>query len=156
MEAYEIVQIIKFSLFAILTVGSAWLVKRATPEKRIHWFFGCSILNVIMFGTYGPIAIIAILGILALTKKEEDYPLADVGSGALAIFAFVIGGSFHVFSLFMIVGGFYWIWLAIQMESFSMFLVGVFPLTFFVTAPVGAYSLIFETPQWVTDWFLNM
>ena len=46
-------------------------------------------------------------------------------------------------------GGLYWLWIAVQLGSFSMFVIGVFPLCYIVTAPVGAYSILFGVPNWV-------
>ena len=48
-------------------------------------------------------------------------------------------------------GGIYWLWEAIQIKSFGMFLAGIFLP--FVTAPVGGYMLIFGTPNWVLSLF---
>ena len=50
-------------------------------------------------------------------------------------------------------GGLYWLWIAVQIGSFFMFVVGVFPLFYIVTAPVGAYSFLFGVPNWVFAMF---
>jgi CBS-domain-containing membrane protein len=34
-----------------------------------------------------------------------------------------------------------------------MFVMGLFPLTALIVAPVGAYSLIFGVPEWVFNFF---
>lgn len=51
------------------------------------------------------------------------------------------------------IGSLYWLWMAIQLGSFLMFVVGIFPLSIIVTAPVGAYSLLFGAPDWVFSTF---
>lgn len=51
------------------------------------------------------------------------------------------------------VGSLYWFWMAIQLGSFLMFLVLLFPPAFIVAAPVGAYSMIFGVPSWVISTF---
>lgn len=50
-------------------------------------------------------------------------------------------------------GGLYWLWIAVEIGSFFMFVVGVFPLCYVVTAPVGAYSILFGVPNWVYAMF---
>jgi len=68
---------------------------------------------------------------------------SGVGSflgGTLAIVLYALWG----------LGGLYWLWMSIQIGSFLMFVVGIFPpSTIFVAAPVGAYSLLFGVPDWV-------
>lgn len=51
------------------------------------------------------------------------------------------------------VGTLYWLWMAIQIGSFVMFLVILFPPAMIITGPIGIYSLIFGTPQWVFNIF---
>ncbi len=50
-------------------------------------------------------------------------------------------------------GTLYWLWMAIQLGSFMMFAVLIFPPSFIVTGPVGMYSLIFGPPDWVISTF---
>ncbi|XGA81355.1 hypothetical protein OR573_06915 [Halomonas sp. CH40] len=50
-------------------------------------------------------------------------------------------------------GGLYWLWVAIQIGSFMMFVVGLFPLFYIVTVPVGAWSILFGVPDWVFRFF---
>ena len=45
--------------------------------------------------------------------------------------------------------GLHWVWTAIQISSFSMFAIGLIPICWIVTVPVGAYSLVVEVPSWV-------
>ncbi len=49
-------------------------------------------------------------------------------------------------------GAIYWLWLAVQMGSVWMFVIGVIPIFFIVTGPVGVWSYVFGSlPQWVTN-----
>jgi len=50
-------------------------------------------------------------------------------------------------------GDLYWIWMAIQLESFAMFLLGVLGPVAFFTGAVGAWSFFFQPPLWIYDWF---
>jgi hypothetical protein len=52
------------------------------------------------------------------------------------------------------IGSLYWLWIAIQIGSFLMFVIGVFPITTILIAmPVGAWSLLFGVPDWVISVF---
>lgn len=52
------------------------------------------------------------------------------------------------------IGSLYWLWIAIQIGSFFMFVIGVFPITTILIAmPVGAWSLLFGVPDWVISVF---
>lgn len=87
-------------------------------------------------------------------KKDDDNPLADIGSGFIVIFATGVYIILYGLGALMSVGGIYWLWMAIQLKSFSMFLVGLLPISWILTAPVGAYSLITQvTPEWIIEWF---
>ncbi len=70
----------------------------------------------------------------------------------------LFGGAFAIAMLplyFVLpLGWLYWLWLAIQFGNFWMFVVGVIPPTAILTAPIGAWSLLFGVPQWVLNWFL--
>jgi len=61
-----------------------------------------------------------------------------------------IGLSVIGLSLFIGLGGIYWLWLSIQAGSVAMFALGVLPPGLFVTAPVGAWSLLFGPPEWLS------
>lgn len=50
-------------------------------------------------------------------------------------------------------GDLYWLWIAIQLGSFGMFVLGVIPIFFVITAPVGAWSLLFGVPDWLASFF---
>ena len=63
----------------------------------------------------------------------------------------------HLLSIFApsilgILGFFYWLWMAIKIGSFWMFVVGISPLAF-MTVPVGAWSFFFGMPDWVGNMF---
>jgi hypothetical protein len=49
----------------------------------------------------------------------------------------------------MAIGGLYWLWIAIQIGSFGMFLVLLFPPALLLAAPIGMYSLVFGVPDWI-------
>jgi hypothetical protein len=51
------------------------------------------------------------------------------------------------------IGTIYWMWVAIQVGSFWMFVVGFIPPTAFFTGFVGGYAMIFGTPDWVFSTF---
>lgn len=65
-----------------------------------------------------------------------------------------VGGVSIIVGMIAIsIGGLYWLWVAIQIGSFFMFLVGIFPLFYIVTGPVGAWGLLFGMPNWVFNIF---
>ncbi len=74
-----------------------------------------------------------------------------------ALFKVILGlvGGLVALALGIIfpVGGLYWMWVAIQIGSFWMFVLGVIPPAWPVTSIVGAYSLLFGVPHWVFNWF---
>lgn len=51
------------------------------------------------------------------------------------------------------VGSLYWLWMAIQLGSFLMFALILFPPSIIITAPVGIYSILFGPPDWVLHVF---
>lgn len=55
--------------------------------------------------------------------------------------------------VFLGIGAVYWIWIAIKLGSFFMFVVGVLGPFVFLTAPIGAYMLMFGVPSWVYSVF---
>lgn len=71
-----------------------------------------------------------------------------------AIWDFMTGTmGFLVWGL-VAIGSLYWLWIAIQLGSFLMFVLGVFPITtIFLAMPVGAWSLLFGVPDWVINVF---
>ena len=61
-----------------------------------------------------------------------------------------IGLSIIGLSLFIGLGGIYWLWLSIRAGSVAMFALGILPPGLFVTALVGAWSLLFGPPEWLS------
>lgn len=56
-------------------------------------------------------------------------------------------------SILFVLGELYWLWTAIQIGSFWMFICGIIPPFIVVTGTVGAWSLLFGVPDWVTGLF---
>jgi hypothetical protein len=82
---------------------------------------------------------------------------ARVGRIMKQFFLHTLTGTFGIafYGLYggLIVGGFYWLWMAARFGSVLMFVIGIVPPAFVVTAPVGLYSLIFGPPHWVSSYF---
>jgi hypothetical protein len=65
-----------------------------------------------------------------------------------------LGGTLGIIILGLLcVGELYWFWISFQIGSFMMFAVGFLGPVILITAPVGAWSLIFGVPQWVINFF---
>jgi hypothetical protein len=47
----------------------------------------------------------------------------------------------------------YWLWLSVKLGSLSMFFIGLVPVSWIVTGPVGIYSFFFDIPHWVLTTF---
>lgn len=63
---------------------------------------------------------------------------------------FALGAAF----ILMVIGELYWLFISLQIGSFWMFLLGIFPITaFFLGGPVGAWSLVFGVPNWIYSLF---
>lgn len=78
-------------------------------------------------------------------EKIKDFFNSMFGAaGGIIMFAVML--SFPI-------GFLYWMWMAIQIGSFWMFVLGVVPPIFFVSAVIGAYSLIFGIPAWIFSTF---
>lgn len=69
------------------------------------------------------------------------------------IFGAAAGVIIILFYLSYGIGSVYWLWVSIQVGSFWMFLLGIAGPTIVVTGPIGAYSLIFGTPNWIFNTF---
>jgi len=69
------------------------------------------------------------------------------------LFAHPIKSIFLGCIVFLGLGNLYWLWLAIELGSFMMFVIGLLPLFAMITGPVGAWSLVFGLPLWVVDVF---
>jgi len=65
---------------------------------------------------------------------------------------FGVAGAFALMALFT-VGEVYWLWMAVNVKSFIMFFLGFAGPFFLITAPVGAYSLLFGMPYWIRSLF---
>jgi hypothetical protein len=53
----------------------------------------------------------------------------------------------------MLLANMYWLWLSLKLGSLSMFVIGLFPLSWIVTAPVSIWALVFDVPKWVLQTF---
>lgn len=80
---------------------------------------------------------------------DKGFPMGKIS----ALFETAMG--MVLFGLYSLVGigSLYWLWMAIQLESFMMFVVGIFPLFIIITAPIGTWSLLFGIPDWVYNIF---
>ena len=76
--------------------------------------------------------------------------IKDFLGGILALGGGVLGFGIYIL---IAIGGLYWLWMAIQIGSFGMFVVGLIPPFFILTAPIGAYSFIFGVPDWIFNIF---
>lgn len=144
-----------FLLTFIATVlVTVFLVKRSKGNARFYWFIGCVIASTYLIGyMFSPVSGLVSLLILFAIRNETDNALIDIRDGILHLISLSAGGLFLVMYGLLGIGGLYWLWMAIQLGSFGMFAIGIFPLAFLVTVPVGAYSLIFGMPDWVIALF---
>lgn len=46
-----------------------------------------------------------------------------------------------------------WLWLSLKLGSLGMFVVGLIPVSWIVTGPVGFWALVFDVPAWVLTTF---
>ncbi|MBI05331.1 MAG: hypothetical protein CMI96_05885 [Pelagibacteraceae bacterium] len=51
------------------------------------------------------------------------------------------------------IGSLYWLWMAIQISSFWMFVIGLLGPTMFFTGLIGGYSMLFGAPEWIYNTF---
>lgn len=67
----------------------------------------------------------------------------------------ILGGTLGIilWGLF-IIGELYWIWMSIQLGSFVMFFLGLAGPIIIITAPIGAWSILFGIPDWIINLFL--
>lgn len=71
-DIIEFASLFMLALFAASVLLTVFLVKRATPDRRARWFFGCAIVLLLLFGvSKGSIAILVSSAILALLKMFE-------------------------------------------------------------------------------------
>jgi hypothetical protein len=59
--------------------------------------------------------------------------------------------GFYAISLGMFAGWAYWMWMAIQMQSFAMFFFGILGPLGVVAALIGFWSLLFGAPVWLVQ-----
>ena len=59
----------------------------------------------------------------------------------------------YVLFLGIPIGELYWLWMAIKLGSFWMFVVGLLGPMIFIASPIGLYSLIFGIPRWIFSTF---
>lgn len=71
-------------------------------------------------------------------------------TGLFESLAFLLTGT--VYTLFGL-GFFYWTYLSYKLDSFWMFVIGFSPIAI-LTSPVGVYSMIFGTPDWLISFFI--
>jgi len=71
-------------------------------------------------------------------------PVNAIGTG--------VGLTVIGLSLLIGIGGLYWIWLSLKAGSVAMFTLGVLPPSLFVTSSIGAWSLLFGAPEWLSDY----
>jgi len=72
-----------------------------------------------------------------------------VASGPDGVVRSAKADLFFVTLKLMLLANMYWLWLSLKLGSLSMFVVGLIPLSWIVTAPVSIWALVFDVPQWV-------
>ncbi|MBI3526591.1 MAG: hypothetical protein HY067_01330 [Betaproteobacteria bacterium] len=53
----------------------------------------------------------------------------------------------------MLLANMHWLWLSLKLGSLSMFVVGLIPVSWIVTGPVGLWAFVFDVPKWVLNTF---
>ncbi len=56
-------------------------------------------------------------------------------------------------ALLWAIGIIYWQWMAVQIGSFLMFFIGLFPPFLLLTGPIGGWSFLFGPPDWLINFF---
>ena len=69
------------------------------------------------------------------------------------IFGAAAGVVVIIFYISYSIGSLYWLWMSIQLGSFWMFVLGIAGPIIIITGPIGGYSLIFGTPNWILNTF---
>jgi membrane-bound ClpP family serine protease len=64
--------------------------------------------------------------------------------------------GYALMSLYLLLplGWLYWLWLAIKIGGFAMFVVALFPITTPIAAILGAWSFLFGLPEWAYNFFI--
>jgi hypothetical protein len=57
--------------------------------------------------------------------------------------------GFYALSIGMFIGWAWWMWMAIHLGSFGMFVFGIFGPLAFLAAPLGLWSILFGIPKWL-------
>lgn len=78
---------------------------------------------------------------MGIKEKATELTHGSLGLGVIALY------------ILLPIGDLFWLWTAIQLGSFWMFVVGIVPPLFIIAAPLGAWSLIFGPPDWVVQMF---
>ena len=143
------------SMFLISVALQVWIVARAGEKKRIYAFIFSIIASVLVVGLIkAPFSSIVAFAVLFLMKDKENESIGKkLFFDFLGVFFGSVGVVFYISIVIFPVGGLYWLWTAIQLKSFSMFLLGVIPFLWIVTSPIGLYSLITDVPDWIYDFF---
>ena len=69
------------------------------------------------------------------------------------IFGAAAGTAMVIFFVCYTLGTIYWLWMAIQIGSFWMFVLGFAGPTIIFTGLIGGYSMIFGVPDWIINTF---
>ena len=72
-----------------------------------------------------------------------------------ALIGFVGVPVFVVSALVLVSGWAYWMWMAIQIGSFAMFLFGLLGPLGIIAALFGIWSLVFGLPLWMVMWLVE-
>lgn len=143
-------------LFFLLSVGlQVWIVYKARESRKLIWFLISFVISVFIIGIIkAPLSSLVTFIILCFFKNEEGVSVAKQVVNQLVHLVFnTFSAAFYIIILVLPVGSLYWLWMAIQLKSFTMFLVGIIPLSWLITVPVGIYSLMFDIPDWVYEFF---
>ncbi len=64
----------------------------------------------------------------------------------------IVGGTtFYIIMIGIVPGWAWWMWMAIQLGSFGMFLFGILGPFAFVAGLLGLWSLLFGAPYWLLN-----
>lgn len=140
---------------ALVVALHIWLVYRTVPTRRLLWFVIGSMISIAVLGFYiSPIAIIITVIVCFFLRKDENNIGSELLQNIIPTVGMGVGLIFIPFIIGLPIGEVYWLWLSVvEYKSFQMFLIGIFPLTAIISAPVGLYSLIFGAPDWLISWF---
>lgn len=69
-------------------------------------------------------------------------------------FSSLLGLIGYGFMLLLPLGWVYWLWIAIKVGGFAMFVVALFPITTPIAAVLGGWSFLFGIPDWVQSIFI--